>query len=164
MTENDEQFLNDHFFIIDSLNCDKYNSKFFGFILDDDSFSNSYNSIIQKDCYGTYINIIKNNEELIIQQDYYGSYGIFVYEDPNYFAISNSLLYLANFLKNKKSLSINEDYVKTFLCCDLVPLIFEETIFNEITQLSKNYCIHINTKLKKNNKVKKRIYRNCRYR
>lgn len=153
MIKEDNDFLNDNFFVIDSNNCDEINSKFYGYAIYDGKIviqgqNKHISELLDEDTYGTYVNIIKNDDCLIIQQDYFGGYGLFIYERDDYFAISNSLLYLCNSLKRNHTLSIDKDYARAYFCCSLVPLSFQKTIFKEIYQLPQCYNIYINTRTK----------------
>jgi len=149
MTNGEKKFIDDNFFVISKDNLQEIEPKFYGYATSESEilFQNTkLNKEIDELSYGAYINIVKQEDNrLLIQQDFFGSYGIFVYLDNDYFAISNSLFYLCEYLRKRKSLSIDYDYAKMLFCCDLVPLSFKKTIIKEIFQLPPNENIIIDT-------------------
>ena len=102
------------FFVIDSCNLDKIKDKLYGYCIKDSSVITDVNSLdtnnIPPD--GTYIYIKNDGDNIYIKQDYLGCYGIYIYQQNEYFAISNSFLYLIEHLKGKYNISLNEDYTK----------------------------------------------------
>lgn len=143
-----QDFIDDNFFVIDSDNCKTIKSKLYGFVLLDNkliAFKNNYNKHIEKKEYGTYINIIKEDEKLIIEQDAIGSYGLFIYQKDAYFAISNSFYYLVLYLNKNKKLTINMDNIKYFMTQPLTTLSITKTPIYEIKQIDKDMKIIIDT-------------------
>ena len=81
---------------------------FYGFMITtDDKIIEEYNNE-QETFNGCYFLVKKENNKLTISQDYFGCFGCYVYQKENYFAISNNLLELVKYLKNK--LSLNKEY------------------------------------------------------
>lgn len=151
LQENDVD-LDDYYFVIDSENLN-LNSKLYGFTIINNKIytNNNINSIFKEnnDADGCYVFINrKNKDELVISQDFIGSYGIYLYQNDDYFAISNSFLKLVEYLKNKYPLSLNDDYVKSFTVTDLVSFASVETMVNEIKEVPRNSKININIKNK----------------
>lgn len=141
-------FLNENFFIIDSNNIDHLYSKIYGFIITDTGiFNNSnfkqYNNI-QLDSSGVYIIITRKKNSIEIYQDFNGSFGLHLYRNKEYFAISNSFLYLFDYLKNKVELTFNRDYANHLIATDLAALSYNETMINEIQLLPRDEIIKIN--------------------
>lgn len=128
------------FFIIDSYNLGKIKDKLYGYCIKDSSVITDVNSLdtnnIPPD--GTYIYIKNDGDNIYIKQDYLGCYGIYIYQQDEYFAISNSFLYLIEHLKGKYNISINEDYTNAFLSKDIYSLSYKETMINEIKLLERN--------------------------
>ena len=100
------------FFIIDSDNLDLQETKLYGYIISSDS-----NTVIQETVEdssmlspdGAYIFVCKEKDSLVIHQDFNGSYGLYLYQDDNYFCISNSFLKIVDYLKHKINLTMNSD-------------------------------------------------------
>ena len=145
ISEFDELF-GDNFFIIDSNNLELFKSKLYGFAIHD-------NKIIKNESYdghtifngnGTYIQIIKSRDDISIYQDFNGSFGIYIYENDDYFAISNSFIKLVDYIKHSHEITLNEDYAKYFISVSLCSLSYSETLINEIKVLPKNYSLNIN--------------------
>ena len=95
---------------------------------------------------GSYVLVDVDDEFIKIYQDFNGCYGIYLYTDEEYFAISNSFLYLVDFLKDKYSISFNRDYADAFLFSDLTSFAYGETLINEIEVLPRNYKVILNKK------------------
>ena len=139
-----QDFIDDNFFIIDSNNCKNIESKLYGFVIQDNNiiaFKKNYNKHIDKKEYGTYLNILKENNTLIIEQDALGSYGLFLYKNNNYLDIS---------------------YFKYFMLQDLTSLSITRTPIKEINQLDKDIQVIIDTNTAaidfKRDKLQKHIY------
>lgn len=138
------------FFIIDSNNLDKVENKLFGFALkNNDIIRDTY--IEEENIYnGAFINIISSDSEIVISQDFMGSYGLYIYQNKNYFAISNSFVYLLDYLKfSKEKISFNNEYANAFLSGDIYSLSYDKTLINEINVVERNAKIHID-KISKN--------------
>ena len=91
----------DEYFVIDSNNLNSINSKLYGFALFDGNVVS--NSNIKDDMelngVGTYVHVIKTQGNIEISQDFNGSYGLFVFRKDAYFAVSNSFIYLVEYLR-----------------------------------------------------------------
>lgn len=152
LPENDIS-LDDYYFVLDSENLD-VNSNLYGFTIINDKIitNNNLNSTVireNEDSDGCYVFLNRKNEnELIISQDFIGSYGLYLYQNEDYFAISNSFLKLVEHIKDKYPISINDDYVKSFTVTDLVSFASVETMVNEIKEIPRNAKININIKNK----------------
>lgn len=147
-SEKYQNFIDDNFFVIDSNNCKTIKGKLYGFVLLDNkllAFKDNYNTHIEKKEYGTYINIIKEDEKLIIEQDAIGSYGLFIYQKDDYFAISNSFYYLVLYLNKKNKLTLDIDNIKYLLTQSLTTLSITKTPIYEIKQIDKDMKIIIDT-------------------
>ncbi len=69
-----QDFIDDNFFIIDSNNCKNIESKLYGFVIKDKTllgFKKDYNQHIDKNEYGSYINIINKNKRIISRSRIY---------------------------------------------------------------------------------------------
>lgn len=142
-----DEFFNsysDEFFIIDCNNLDSVKSKLYGFsicngeiIFNHDIVENKLNGL------GTYICIEKNNNSISISQDNNGNWGLYIFKDENYFAISNSFLKLVEFIRDDFQITINDDYAKSLILTNSCSMIFKETLINEIEVIPRNYSLHI---------------------
>ena len=110
MRFDDGNFVEDNFFVIDSNNCHDVKGKLYGYVITENQFIRNlheYNKEIANIEYGVYVNVLRKKNKIIIQQDYWGSYGLFLYRNQDYFALSNSFLYLANHLYKQNMLSLD---------------------------------------------------------
>lgn len=136
------------FFIMDSEHLEDIRTKLYGFsiqnegILEDENFSpDKANGMTG--C-GAYIYIERKDDTVTIKQDCNGSYGIFIFQNGDYFALSNSFYRLIEHVKYLYELSFNRDYANQLLSMGLCSYAYLETMVNEITLLSKNAVVEIN--------------------
>lgn len=149
MSEFNDYF-KDEFFIIDSNNIGHITDKMYGFMLDDDKIIKNDNlNEINKITYdGTYIYIKSDENTIYIYQDFGGNYGLYLYNDENYFALSNSFLKLVEHLKNDHYLTLNEDYANYSITASMCTATYRDTLVNEIEAIPHNRKIIINKKNK----------------
>ena len=98
-----------------------------------------------------YIYIYKSENEITIKQDFIGAYGLYLYKDEEYFAISNSFIYLVDYIKKQKShkITFNKEYADAFIVADLCSFAYSETMVNEIRLIDRSTVITININDKK---------------
>lgn len=140
-----EELYGDEFFLIDSNNLNLVHEKFYGYAFQNDGIVNEENFAITDGigADGAYIWVHVTDENILITQDFMGSYGLYLYEDNNYFAISNSFIKLVEHLKDNHPISFNKNYADAFLFADLCSFSYNETLVNEIEELSRNSKIFI---------------------
>lgn len=92
---------------------------------------------------GTYVSIERAGNEIIIRQDFIGSYGLYVYRDGGRFVISNSFLYLMEYMSRRARLTLNRDYANHFLIMGLSSMAYSETFINEIELLPRDVVVRI---------------------
>ena len=95
---------------------------------------------------GIYIFIKKVGNEIIIKQDYYGNFGLYFYQYNDYFALSNSFLFLLEYLIGKKSLNFNKDFADNLIITGLYTPSIHETLIQEINKLPSDIVSTINIK------------------
>ena len=140
----DLDFIHKNFFVISTDNFLNTQSRLYGYaIFDKKIYINGSVNDIPTYSDGAYINVTKQANKIYIQQDYNGSYGLYLFQKDNYFAVSNSFLYLLNYLKEREFLSLNLDYTKYFVTEYLCSLSISETLINEIKLLPNNISITI---------------------
>ena len=76
-------------------------------------------------------------------QDFSGDFGVFVYHDGDYFAVSNSFHVLVDHVKRHHPLTINRDYANQLLATWIVSLADEETAVEEIQRLPSDATLHV---------------------
>ena len=158
-----------NFFLIDSNTLNSVQTSFYGFtILEEkpvknlESISsvvtmnnpgtNKETSALPKPTYlGAYVYIERTPEQIIITQDFVGSYGIYLYKDNDYFALSNSFLLLVEHVKTAHKISFNHDYANFFLITELCSVAYSETMINEIEVLDRSAIVKIDITQKKLN-------------
>lgn len=140
--------MKENFFIIDADNLDDIRSNMYGIAFDSTKFisdADDFDENVYTSYSGSFITIKKSGNIINIYQDINGSHGIYIYKEENYFAISNSFIYLFEYLhfsKNKK-LTINFDYACHFLTIPMCSIAYSSTLCSQINILSANSEINI---------------------
>ena len=134
------------FFIIDSNKLDSVHEKLYGYKIINSHYKTNLEDNFQE--YGHFIDIKLDNNYIYITQDYLASWGIYIFKDKEYFAISNSFIMLAEYLKNYFKLSFNYDYANALFAQGLIVTAYKETMINEISILPSNAKIIIEKKSK----------------
>ena len=140
------------FFIIDSNNLDTVKEKLYGYVIQDNGIIEEANiEYLDKNnmsgC-GAYVYISRQQDDIIIKQDFNGSYGLFLFQSGDYFALSNSLFYLVDYLKDKFKFELNIDYFNYMLAMEMCSEVFYDTMIKNIHLMDKDAVIEINLKNK----------------
>lgn len=132
------------FFVLNSENINSFNSNFFGYMVTKNQIIFDLGSLEGKQSYnGAYVLVDVNSNHVTVSQDNMGSYGLYLFEQDDYFALSNSFLKLTEFIKEKYPISLNETFAKTFLSAEKTSISYDETLINEIKLIPKNYKLII---------------------
>lgn len=144
----ESNFIKDNFFFIDSNNLDQIKSRLYGFVFQKNKLYINYKNGITLSPHdiGVYINIVVDENSILIQQEYNGKIPIYIYRKNDYFACSNSLLFLAKTVADKHSLSFNEKFSQYILAEDLTSTLYGDTIINEIICIPRNATLLIDKK------------------
>ncbi|WP_407376411.1 hypothetical protein [Methanobrevibacter sp.] len=146
-----KEIIDENFFIIDSNNIEETEEKLYGFALQNGKIVQDEDiiSYTHFDKIGAYVLIQNKNSEITISQDMIGSYGVYIYRNEDYFAISNSFLKLMDYLKYDNKLTLNKDFAYISLLPKTISsIVYEKTLINEIICIPRNTEIHIDTKTK----------------
>jgi len=151
--DEENKFIRENFFIIDSDNLEQVNSHMYGYTITKDGIltDNYYRELGEykkPEPQGVYIMIRKMENEIIINQDFHGSYGLYIYENKitKYFALSNSFILLEEYLTGKYNLTFNKDFGDNFIITYLLTYSLDETLINEIKQIPNDSFIVIKIK------------------
>lgn len=149
--------IKENFFIIESTNLNEISSNMYGYTISKKGIiTNNYYKRLGKyeepEPLGVYILIRRNGNIIQINQDYYGSYGLYIYENKEYFAISNSFLLLAEHLRGIKNMTFNKDFADNLIISGLCSPSIYETLIKEINKIPSNSFIIINV-IEKNYKI-----------
>ena len=147
-----EKLTKNQFFVIDSENLNTVKSRLYGFAVHEGEFVQ--NQDLKKDLNlaggrGTFVYVKVDSNKITIEQDYNGCYGLFLFRDGDYFAISNSFWKLVEHVGNAHSLSLNYDYANSFIQVNLASLAYRDTLANEIEMLPRNLFVSIDISSKK---------------
>lgn len=147
-----EIHISEEFFVIDSKTLESVKTQLYGFIVQKDGIYENENiksiNVDNFDGTGVFTYVKKNANQINIKQDFNGSFGLYLYKKDNYFAISNSLFKLIEYLTPNFSLTLNEEYAYHMLTMDLCSHVYKRTMIQEIEVLDKDVevCIDIPSK------------------
>ncbi|MBR5230812.1 MAG: hypothetical protein IKW00_01035 [Clostridia bacterium] len=131
--------------MFDSERLDDVRSKLYGYCVQEDGIFEDAEFQAGKQLdfngRGSYIALVRSGNTLTIRQDYHGSYGLYCYREGDYFALSNSLLLLMEYLTGKRKMTVNKDYA--YHMFRLNSFAYSETIINEIVDLESEAYVEI---------------------
>ena len=87
---------------------------------------------------GCYVYISREGGTITVCQDFLGCYGLYLFREGDWWALSNSFLYLAEHLKGARRLTFNKEYADYFVANDLCSHTYAETMVNEIELLDRS--------------------------
>ena len=97
---------------------------------------------------GTYVSVERSDSNILIRQDFAGAYGLFLYNHDGRFVLSNSFLYLMEYLSRRVRITLNRDYANHFLSMGLCSRAYSETFINEVELLPRDAAVKIDVSSK----------------
>ncbi len=161
--------LDKNFFFIDSDSLDCVSTEFYGFAVIDGKLIQSteeiealfqqsalipppeYADFPKRASCGGFVYLKRDPDKITLIQDFMGSYGIYLYKDGDYFALSNSFLYLLDKVKKTHHISFNRAYADFLVVSSLCSVAYSETMVNEIQELDRSAVVEININKKELN-------------
>lgn len=142
-----EGYPNKDFFVLDSAMPLAGLSAFFGYWYDEKSFNIRTNPgrLLDKLTAGAFVNIQSDGENVVIQQDYSCHFGVFVFRQDKYWAISNSFYALVRHIAPGHKLEVNDEYVEAFIY-GFYPSIIKETAIKQIEEITQGQYLVIDIK------------------
>ena len=135
------------FFLIDSENLSNVRPRFYGYSIQRDGIYEEENltpeAISNLDGRGCYIYVDVRNNEITIKQDLNGCWGIYLFRNENYFALSNSFFRLLDHVKYRYPLTVNRNYCNCMASPRLCSISCTETAVNEIQVIDRSTILHI---------------------
>ena len=135
------------FFLIDSNNLSMTQTRLYGYsiqatgIYEEDNLTAE--AVKGLDGRGCYIYVEVKNGKITIKQDLNGCWGIYLFRQGDYFALSNSFFRLVDHIKFRYSLTVNRDYCNHLLANELCSHAYSETAVNEIQLIERNAILRI---------------------
>lgn len=136
------------FFLIDSDNLQDAETKLYGYsfqesgIYENDNLTEAAVSGLNGG--GVYIYVEVKDGKITIQQDINGSYGIYLFRQGSYFALSNSFLRLLEYVKARFPVSLNRDYANCHLAEWYANRVaYSDTLVQEIHTLERDVVVEI---------------------
>lgn len=131
------------FFVFDSDHLEEVDSKLYGFtIIQNELITDAAFLPDELSPGGAFVFVKRTENGITVRQDFMGSYGLYLYRDGAYFALSNSFQRLVDYLKPSKVLTVNTDYADYFVNAELCSVAFSETLIKEIRCLDR--CAEVN--------------------
>lgn len=129
----------DHFFVIESNNkLDRVDTAWYGFMVSEEGIFDKDNALdyVSSDNLsplGAYVYVERKADKITIRQDANGAFGLCIYRDESFFAISNSVVRLIDHLGNLgRKLTVDRDYANMLIADGLCNMTLEDSIVNEI--------------------------------
>lgn len=142
-----ESLIKDQFFVLDSNTLAQSETHLYGFCISHEHLIENHTLNIQSDFsptgLGGYIYLERKGKKLTIYQDFMGCYGLYLFQMDGYFAISNSFLYLVEYLKPRYPMTFNQVYADCFLLSELCSITYENTMVQEIRMLDRSAKVEI---------------------
>lgn len=133
------------FFVIESDSLDRVTEKLYGFAIRNGEIVEDIRKMedgpLNGD--GAYVCVRRQGNTIRIFQDFIGSYGLYLYEDGDYFALSNSFQYLVERVKRSHRITFDRDYADFLLTADLCATAFSQTMVREIRMLDRAAVVEI---------------------
>ena len=131
-------------FIFDSNHIDDIESRLYGFYTTKNGlFTETIPSEDITDATGAWVLVRCTQKGIEITQDSIGCFGLFLFRDKNYWALSNSFNHLLDYLKSAHKLTFNKDFADALLSHQFFVSVYEETIIREIQWIDRRAKIHI---------------------
>ncbi|MCC8064773.1 MAG: hypothetical protein LIO70_06805 [Clostridiales bacterium] len=139
------------FFLIDSEHLDVVKSHFYGFsvqssgIYEQDNLTPAAADAL--DGCGAYVYVERMADgQIRIRQDFNGCWGIYLYRNGDYFALSSSFLRLLEHISRRFPISIDRDYMNQYLLAGLCSHAYSESAVKEIKRVDKDAVVIIDPK------------------
>lgn len=138
------------FFLIDSEHLDEVKTHFYGYsvqsngIFEQENFTKEAADAL--DGCGAYLYVERLADgQIRIQQDFNGSWGIYLYRNGDYFALSSSFFRLLEHIKTRFPLTLDRNYANYLLLASLCTHSYAETAVEEIKLIDKDVVLFIDT-------------------
>lgn len=92
---------------------------------------------------GCWVLIERDGGKLTVTQDFLGCWGLYLYRDGDWWALSNSFLHLVEFLQGEHPLTFDKPYADQFIALALVSLCMKRTMVREIELLDRAAIVDI---------------------
>lgn len=143
-----EQEFDSMFFVFDSDGIESLQSALYGYVIRDSVIEDAdalEAAPVGEN--GAYVYIEAKDDRIGVYQDFAGSFGLFLFRQDGYFAISNNFQLLAEYLSSRGyRLTENDDYNCHFFLVSLCSMSCEETPAKEIALLPRDTVVRIDKK------------------
>lgn len=151
MFQEDKFHIHKEFFVIDSNNLEQVESKLYGYAILNNILIEDITILGEQDPKGNgaYVCVRKYPEKITIHQDFIGSYGLYLYKEQDYFAISNSFIALLDHIKLNHKITFHQDFANYMISAELCSASFADTMIEEIKLLDRSAIVTISIDTKK---------------
>ncbi|MBQ4428769.1 MAG: hypothetical protein II871_03245 [Clostridia bacterium] len=131
-------------FLFDSEHLNAIEPRLYGFcVTSEGMFTGDCPSFDIQNATGAWVLVRRTPHGMEISQDSIGCFGLYLYQNGDYWALSNSFNKLLDYLKTDHKLSLNEGYAKAFLADGIGAYTYGETIIREIRLLDRRVTVLI---------------------
>ena len=129
----------DAFFVMDSDHLEETGSALYGFAFRDGVICERVEDLNggEPEEDGAYVYIRREGSRITVTQDYAGSFGLYLFRKDGWFALGNSFLLLADYVRERYPVTLNREYADYMLAADLCSAVYGETLIREITMLDR---------------------------
>lgn len=140
----------EEFFVIDSDTLEEVQEKLYGFAIVNNTLTESLDKLGDQvlNGSGAYICVRRTDGQITITQDFIGSYGIYLYRENAYFALSNSFIALLDHVKKAHKITFHRDFANYLLSAELCSASYSQTMVEEIEVLDRSAVIQIDEEIK----------------
>ena len=133
------------FFVLDSEHLDRVQTRLDGYCYADGAVADSPEALAGRtpEKEGAYVYVLREGNRITIRQDFMGSFGLYLYREGDFFALSDSFLLLAEHLRTTRMLTLNREFADYLLSCDMCSSAYGETLIREITVLDRSAIAEI---------------------
>ena len=135
------------FFLIDSDNLAEVKTRLYGYsiqatgIYEQDNLTED--AVKNLDGRGCYVYVEARDGQITIKQDLNGCWGIYLFRQGDYFALSNSFFRLLDHVKFKYPLTVNRDYCHYVMVDRVAIQAYSQTAVNEINLVDRSATLQM---------------------
>ena len=135
----------ENFFVITPENASGVQTKLYGWAIAGDGIVTDAADLegLEPTPEGCYVLVEREGAAITIRQDFLGCYGLYLFREGDWWALSNSFLYLVDFVKRGHRITFDRAYADQALTLTLASSTYSETMVDEIELLDRSATVSI---------------------
>lgn len=132
--------MEDNFFVIDPDNVESVQTCLYGWCIAGGQIVTDAKDLEDRELSpeGCYVYVERSGKSVTLRQDAVGCYGLYLFREDDYWALSNSFLCLIDHVKALHRISFNKEYADQLLALGLCSQAYEDTLVKEIVYLDRS--------------------------